>query len=233
VKRTDRPCYADWMDLARELGRRGPALGRRWPSVVRGALAALVVAAAGGFSAPQIWVLALVAGLSFFDLARRASDEPGAGGIDPGGIAMQAGFLLLLCAAAWDNRDGAIAQRVPRMVEFSGLALVAGGLELRRRAVAALGRRFTVRIVVERDHELVTAGPYRRIRHPNYAGLALVALGTALIMRSPLAVAVGAAVWLPCIALRTLHEEAALTRRFGPAYELYARRTWRLLPGVL
>jgi protein-S-isoprenylcysteine O-methyltransferase Ste14 len=221
------------MDLARELGRPGSALGRRWGSIVRGALAALSVAAAGEFSAPQIVALAVVAGISFFDLARRASDERGAGAVDAGGVAMQAAFLLLLCAAAWDNRDGSIAHRVPGAVEFSGLALVVVGLELRRRAVVALGRRFTVRIVVERDHELVTEGPYRMIRHPNYTGLVLVALGTALIMRSPLAVAVGAVVWLPCIALRTVSEEAALTRRFGPTYELYARRTWRLLPGIL
>ena len=223
------------MDVVRPLARLHPdrAPTARWPSALRGGLAALAVAAAGRFSAPQILALALVAGLSFFALARRAAGEDRAGSVDLGGVAMQASFLLLLCAAAWDNRDGTIAHRVPGAVELTGLAMVGIGLELRRRAVAALGRRFTVKIVVRADHELASDGPYRRIRHPNYAGLGLIALGTALIMRSPLATLVAIAVWLPCTLLRTVHEEAALTCRFGPAYELYARRTWRLVPGLL
>ena len=75
-------------------------------------------------------------------------------------------------------------------------------------------------------------GPFRILRHPSYASLLLVALGTAVSVESTLAVAVTLLVWLPAVLLRLAHEEGVLARRFGGAYEHYARRTWRLVPGL-
>jgi protein-S-isoprenylcysteine O-methyltransferase Ste14 len=40
------------------------------------------------------------------------------------------------------------------------------------------------------------------------------------------------AIWLPVILLRIHQEEDVLSRRLGDAYREYARRTWRLVPGL-
>lgn len=45
----------------------------------------------------------------------------------------------------------------------------------------ALGSLFTYEVVVKDDHRLITAGPYRYIRHPSYTGMALLFIGTHLI----------------------------------------------------
>ena len=82
------------------------------------------------------------------------------------------------------------------------------------------------------DHELVVTGPYRWIRHPNYAGLLLVALGTAMMIGSPGAAGVSLVVWLPLALLRIRLEERTLLRHLGDAYGEYRRGRWCLVPGV-
>ena len=135
---------------------------------------------------------------------------------------MQLAFLAILCAAAWDNRS-ADAWRLPGLTEALGLGVILVGVHLRRSAAQALGRHFTVRLSLLDDHQLVSTGPYRWIRHPNYTGLALVAFGTALMVRSPVAAAVAASVWLPVALFRIRDEERALSERFGAAYAEYSR----------
>jgi methyltransferase len=58
------------------------------------------------------------------------------------------------------------------------LALVAGAQALRWWCIATLGPRWNTRVVVVPHLPLVTAGPYRVFRHPNY--VAVVVEGMAL-----------------------------------------------------
>lgn len=78
--------------------------------------------------------------------------------------------------------------------------------------------------------QLVTAGPYRLLRHPMYTAVLLFAL--ALVLGAP--TLLRGAVWaglLVNMVLKLHYEELQLTRRF-PAYQAYCRNTWRLLPFV-
>lgn len=195
----------------------------------RGIATLLLVAAAGRFSTPQVWGLALIGGFSFYDLGRREDEE--AGPADWTSTAMQVGFLLILCGAAWDNRSWP-SLAVPGGPEAIGLGMIALGIWLRKRTHVEMGHHFTVRIQSGADHELVQTGPFRFLRHPSYTSLALVAVGTALSMRSEVALLAFLFVWLPAAGIRITREEAFLTRRFGGAYEEYCARTWRLVPLV-
>lgn len=92
-----------------------------------------------------------------------------------------------------------------------------------------LGRNVTPTVITKQDHELVTTGPYRYIRHPLYtAGIAFF-LSLALLTASWFMLA---AIGLTSIALfaRIPKEESRLLERFGPEYEAYRRRTGRFLP---
>lgn len=145
---------------------------------------------------------------------------------------MQFAFFLVLCAGAYENRAPELAWRSPGIPGVIGLLLILAGVRLRQRAADALGRHFTVTLAVLKDHELIVTGPYRRLRHPNYAGLLLIAFGTATMVWSPLAVGVTLALWLPAALLRIHAEESTLHARLGEAYAAYARERWCLLPGV-
>jgi protein-S-isoprenylcysteine O-methyltransferase Ste14 len=88
-----------------------------------------------------------------------------------------------------------------------------------------------VRIQREIGHRVVDAGPYRRIRHPGYLGLALWALGTPFALGSRWAL-LPAGVTAGYIALRTALEDRFLQRDLE-GYSQYAGRVrYRLLPGI-
>ena len=198
--------------------------------VVHGALAALLIGLVGSFGTFQVWVLALAGALISYSIARRDGSEPAT--IDRTATFLKLAFLLVLSAAAFDNRVQRIDILHPSRSGLAAFALIAAGLDLRRRAAAALGSDFTIKVVVRADHRLVEGGPYRILRHPNYAGLLLVMLGTTLALQSPLALAAVLLAWLPALLLRIRAEESALERQLGDAYGRYVERTWRLVPGL-
>jgi protein-S-isoprenylcysteine O-methyltransferase Ste14 len=206
----------------------GAADGR--PPVLHALAAGLLIGTVGAFGTFQVWVLALAGAIASYSIAQRDADEPAT--TDRVATLLKLAFVVVLCAAAFDNRTHAIDVRHPSPSALGAFALIAAGLWLRRRALAALGPHFSIKLVLRDDHRLVETGPYRWIRHPNYAGLVLVMLGTALVLQSPLALAAVVLVWLPALLLRIRQEEDALREHLGEPYARYARRTWRLCPGL-
>lgn len=94
-------------------------------------------------------------------------------------------------------------------------------------SLAYLGRRFGV---FPEARGLVRSGPYRRVRHPIYLGEITSALGSLLPSLTPFT----AGLFGLFVALqywRAINEERALQLTF-PEYADYARRTWRILPGL-
>ena len=119
---------------------------------------------------------------------------------------------------------------LPVYVQGVGAVVWLAGMLLRRWAMMVLGRFFTDRVRIFSDHQLVTAGPYARVRHPSYAGLALVLLGAPLCLGNAVAVAGCAALGGAALAFRIRVEEAALLEAFGDTYLSYADRVPRLIP---
>jgi len=117
------------------------------------------------------------------------------------------------------------------VLRWIGVVLYAAGGALRIWPVFVLGDRFSGLVAIQRNHALVTDGPYRFIRHPSYLGLLVMALGWALAFRSGAGVLLVAITLMPLIA-RIRAEEALLHRHFGAAYDSYRSRTARLLPGL-
>ena len=70
----------------------------------------------------------------------------------------------------------------PRIVFAVGICCVLGGTVLRWYAVATLGRYFTVDVASEISQPVIDVGPYRRVRHPAYAGMLLTLFGFALAL---------------------------------------------------
>jgi len=126
------------------------------------------------------------------------------------------------------TRAGAIdAQSIP--IQTLGFLLSLYAAVMLLWASATLGRFLVPQAVVLADHDLVTRGPYRFLRHPAYSGDLALWLGAALGTLNVLLLAL----W-PLSVLgtyfQTRQEEGLLASKFGAAYETYARRTGRLLP---
>jgi protein-S-isoprenylcysteine O-methyltransferase len=114
----------------------------------------------------------------------------------------------------------------------AGLALMLAGQLLRWWSIATLGRLFTVNVAFRSGHRLVTAGPYRLLRHPSYTAILMVFLGIGLCMGNVVSIVV---IMLPsslALLYRMRVEEGLLLAGLGEEYRAYMRRTKRLIPGV-
>ncbi|MEO8160772.1 MAG: isoprenylcysteine carboxylmethyltransferase family protein [Arenimonas sp.] len=97
-------------------------------------------------------------------------------------------------------------------------------------AVRELGKQWSLTARTLANHELITSGPFGRVRHPIYSALLGMLLGTGLVLSTASATALGALVYLLGTHWRATREEALLRAHFGAAYEDYARRVPRLIP---
>ena len=94
-----------------------------------------------------------------------------------------------------------------------------------------LGRYMRVEIEVREEHELVTRGPYSRIRHPTYTGHLMVELAAFFLFFHPVLI-LGFLARAAIAYKRALMEEQLLASEagFGQRYRDYMLRTGRFLP---
>jgi protein-S-isoprenylcysteine O-methyltransferase Ste14 len=171
--------------------------------------------------------LAIVAAFSEGHLGAGAREDRGNRWVLPvfGALALLEGFL----PAYADRLD--LLTLDGETLRWAGVLLFAIGGALRLWPVFALGRRFSGLVAIQPGHELVTTGPYAKIRHPSYLGLLILLVGWALVFRSGVGLAL-AALTLPPLLARIVAEEALLSAHFGAAYDAYRARTARLVPGL-
>ena len=114
-------------------------------------------------------------------------------------------------------------------VSLAGLALTAFGIALSISARITLGANWSGVVTLKKDHELIRAGLYRRIRHPIYTGILLAMIGTALI-KGHLRCWLGFAVILAAFYFKARREERFLRQEFGPGFDEHMRNTGMFLP---
>jgi protein-S-isoprenylcysteine O-methyltransferase Ste14 len=135
--------------------------------------------------------------------------------------------LLLLRVGAL---KGHVATDNP-WLQGAGLAVFLLGLALAIWARVYLGRNWGMPMSQKVDPELVTAGPYRRIRHPIYSGIILAMIGTtiAVSLYWLIAVVVIGAYFL----YSAIVEERSMARLFPDSYPEYRRSTKMLIPYII
>jgi protein-S-isoprenylcysteine O-methyltransferase Ste14 len=120
--------------------------------------------------------------------------------------------------------------RPPALVPSLGLAVMLLALWLFWRSHADLGQNWSVTLEVRKQHQLVTSGVYRRIRHPMYAAIFLWCLAQALLLPNWLAGWSALATFSLMYFLRTSREEQMMCEFFGDEYRAYMSQTGRLIP---
>jgi protein-S-isoprenylcysteine O-methyltransferase Ste14 len=125
----------------------------------------------------------------------------------------------------WSAPVSPIVLVVGNLLNLAGLAILAWSM--------AANRFFApiVQIQEARGHQVVSAGPYRFVRHPGYVGVILQFIGLPLAVGSWVALVIGV-VGVILYVIRTSFEDRTLQAEL-PGYADYAQRTrYRLLPGV-
>lgn len=146
---------------------------------------------------------------------------------------LQAGVLLAAFAGCFDLfhlPEGLLPRSAA--LAWLGAGVILLGATVRIWSIRTLADHFRYELRVEEKQRLVRAGPYRRIRHPSYLGLLLIALGAALSLSSVYAILAGAGMVLVVLVLRIREEERVLRASFGPEYDAYCDESWRMVPFV-
>jgi len=98
----------------------------------------------------------------------------------------------------------------PAALSCSGLALFLAGESLRIWCIRTLGRAWNARARVDPGLTIVTNGPYRWIRHPNYLGVMLELVGLSLAGGAWWTLALSAPLHLSILLRRMRGEDALL-----------------------
>lgn len=138
------------------------------------------------------------------------------------------GFLASLVVPALDHRFRWSVLPLPLLLAGDLLTVLSFGMTFWAfRANTFAGA--TVEIAA--DQRVVATGPYAVVRHPMYAGGALLFLGTPLALGSGWGL-VAFVVTLPALLARLFYEERLLSQRLPGYREYCAQVRWRLIPGV-
>ena len=111
-----------------------------------------------------------------------------------------------------------------------GLVLFAAGLAFAIWARLHIGRNWGTPMSQKDEPELVTSGPYRRVRHPIYSGILVAGIGTAIALSWAWLIAVGlAGIYFIYAAVI---EERNLIEQFPETYPPYRRSSKMLVPFI-
>jgi methyltransferase len=116
--------------------------------------------------------------------------------------------LIVMLHAAW--LAGLWLLAYDRPVEPVPLALFVALQIARLWVLVTLGRRWTIRIIVVPDEQLVARGPYRFLRHPNYAVVSGEIAVVPLALGLPIYALVFSVLNAAVLAIRITAEDAVL-----------------------
>jgi protein-S-isoprenylcysteine O-methyltransferase Ste14 len=140
-----------------------------------------------------------------------------------GFVAIQALLLLGLVLAPRGTQ-----WPVTPAVQIVGWTAIASGIALGLWSARYLGRGLTPSPLPNGAVDLVTAGPYRYVRHPMYTAVMLLAAGVAVRSGSWIVVGVTVAL-VGLFSVKSRWEEQRLTASF-PGYAAYRQSVPRFVP---
>jgi protein-S-isoprenylcysteine O-methyltransferase Ste14 len=175
-------------------------------------LLALLLARGRRVAAPQVaethtassWTGVLIQGLGFFAV----------------------GFGPIVIAVD-PTRTRVLTETIPVVV----LVLLATGMFFA--ASRAMGRNWSIVARTREDHQLVTWGPFAVIRHPIYTALFAWMIAMAFAFGHYRGLILGVPLYWIGTWMRVSREEKLLRDQFGAAYDAYAARVKRFVPGLL
>jgi protein-S-isoprenylcysteine O-methyltransferase Ste14 len=141
------------------------------------------------------------------------------------------GYLVLPVYALTSWADVAHVP-MPDWSRWLGVAVLCAGIGLFGWAHRALGRNWTAVLALSTDHEMVTDGPFRFVRHPMYAAFFMIGVGFCLVSANWLVAAAYLGTLTPMYVMRVPAEEQMMASRFGDRYRRYMEATGRLWPRV-
>ena len=143
------------------------------------------------------------------------------------------GFIALLVYVVIPNWLSWASLPLPAWLRWTGVGITLLGFFLLQWAQNTLGKNWSDTPRMIREQSLITAGPYKFIRHPIYAAFLLI-LGSTLLISANWLIGL---TWLGMTVLEVVSrigfEENLMLEYFGDRYREYMKRTGRILPRMI
>ena len=137
-----------------------------------------------------------------------------------------AGLILYLLSPPWWTWT---IIPLGEWIQWSGIAIALVPIFFLIWVHRHLDRQWSIALELREDHQLITSGPYRYVRHPMYLGIFVYTMGLMMVSLDVLVVLFFAfTIWVNY--RRIPREEQMLVQEFGDEYIEYIKRSGRLLP---
>ena len=110
--------------------------------------------------------------------------------------------------------------------------LALGSVVLFWASFSALGANWSFVARVRDDHGLITSGPFAWVRNPIYLAMLMMMVAAALALGRAPRLIVAIPIFFIGTVIRVVREERLLRAQFGEAYDAYAAKVSRLVPGI-
>ncbi len=134
--------------------------------------------------------------------------------------------IVYLCSPWLEFADYVL----PVEAHWVGTGIMVAALWLFWRSHADLGLNWSVTVELRKEHELITSGVYRRVRHPMYSAIFLFTIAQGLLLPNWLAGWGALLAFAALYLVRVSGEEQLMIDAFGDEYRGYAERSGRVFP---
>jgi len=143
---------------------------------------------------------------------------------------MEWGLAVIILASFFNIGTISIKTQWSIGIRIIGMLLFLIGIGLQLYSINCLGSNYASGILIRKGQTLVYHGPYRFIRHPEYAGNILAFTGLAVALFSYPALGLALLIYAPFLSYRARVEEKMLTAYFGQQYRQYRQQVGRFFP---
>jgi len=112
----------------------------------------------------------------------------------------------------------------------AGIAFLTLGPVLSWTSARTLGRQWRFDAGLNADHQLIRSGAYRFIRHPIYASMMCMLIGTGTLLTRLWILLAAVVLFVVGVEIRVRVEDALLASRFGDEFSEYQRKVPAYLP---
>lgn len=99
-------------------------------------------------------------------------------------------------------------------------------------AYKTMGKNYSQEVIISKKQELVTSGPFKFVRHPQYISQLLSDIGAGVALASYLVFPIVLLIQIPLFILRAVLEEKLLLKKFPEEYKEYKKRTGFIIPFI-
>lgn len=137
--------------------------------------------------------------------------------------------VLIVFSSPWFDRHQIAVFSENLSLRYFGVSLASGGFLFMNWSAKVLDKQFSINVTVQKNHKLITSGPYKKIRHPRYLGILVFFSGISLTFLSWADLLLVLAT-LAVLIWRVIDEEKLMHEEFGKEWEVYKKNSSALIP---